>query len=92
MPLASKATATGSGRIVGPGAGEPQDEATVPSGLSSCTRPLTESVTARMPPASDVTPTGASNCPAARPEAPNERSSVPPLSNTSMRSLPVLAT
>ena len=34
--------------MVGPGAGEPQDEASDPSGLSSSRRPLTESVTARM--------------------------------------------
>ena len=33
MPPASKATATGSGRIVGPGAGEPHDDASVPVGV-----------------------------------------------------------
>ena len=88
----SKATATGSGRIVGPGFGEPHVVAIDPSGLSSWTRPLTESVTARIPELSAATPSGASNWPDARPEVPNERFSVPEVSKTSIRSLPVLAT
>ena len=66
--------------------------AIVPSGLISWTRPLTESVTARMPVLSAATPSGPSNWPVARPEVPNERFSVPLASKTSMRSLPVLAT
>jgi hypothetical protein len=55
-------------------------------------RPLTESVTARMPLASAATPIGASNWPTARPELPNDPCSAPPRSKTSMRSLPVFAT
>ena len=61
LPPASKATATGLGRTVGPGFGEPQTVAIVPSGLISWTRPLTESVTARMPVLSAATPSGPSN-------------------------------
>ena len=91
-PEGVKATATGSGRIVGPGAGDPHTAASEPSGLSSCTRPLTASVTARSPPASAATPTGSSNWPGARPEAPKLRSRLPEASKTSMRSLPVSAT
>jgi hypothetical protein len=45
-----------------------------------------------MPLASAATPSGASNWPFARPEAPKLRSSAPPRSKTSMRSLPVFAT
>ena len=92
MPGPSKATATGLGRIVGPGFGEPHTVATEPSGFSSSRRPLTESVTARMPAASVATPSGALNWPGARPELPNERCSVPLRSKTSMRSSPVFAT
>ena len=55
-------------------------------------RPLTESATARRPLASAATPTGALNWPGPRPDVPKERSSAPPRSKTSMRSLPVFVT
>jgi hypothetical protein len=92
LPAASKAVATGRGSSVGPGFGEPMIETTAPSGPRNCTRPLMESTTARRPLGSTATPAGVSNWPLPRPERPMERSSVPPLSKTSMRSLPVLVT
>ena len=89
---AEQATATGRGRIVGPGFGEPIELTTVPSGPRNSTRPFTASVTARMPFESAATPEGVLNCPSARPEVPNDRSRRPETSKTSMRSLPVFAT
>ena len=92
LPGTSKATATGRGRIVGPGLGEPIDLTIVPSGPRNSTRPLTASVTARMPLESAAIPDGVLNWPSARPDVPKERSSRPLRSKTSMRSSPVLAT
>ena len=92
MPAASNATATGLRRIVGPGATDPHTVAIEPSGFSSWTRPLTESATARIPEPSAPTPSGVLNWPLARPDAPNDRSSPPLRSKTSMRSLPVFVT
>jgi hypothetical protein len=43
-------------------------------------RPLTLSVTARIPAGSEATPIGVLNWPVARPDVPIERSSVPPRS------------
>ena len=77
---------------MGPGAGAPNIAATLPSGFSSTIRPLIESATARVPPASAPTPIGWMNCPAARPEAPKEPSEVPPTSKTSIRLPPGSAT